>query len=532
MTVGGRWILWSAGLACGLLLACGDDDDDTQSPLPDAGEDGGGEAEAGPEPDAGWEEPPAFPQGFLWGAATAPVQIEGGLHDTDWWRWEQTGHVDRCESADDGPDSWDRWAEDLDAAEAMGLSAYRMGIDWSRLYPTREAWDADTPDAAAVTRYHEMLEGMRTRGIEPMVTLQHFALPIWLSDSCDIEARSGWLDPGIVDLFGEWSRRAAAEFGGEVDLWITINEPMVYAVAANFVGLQPPGARHNGVTDPDLAFEDVITTALHMIYAHAAGYDAIHEADGTALVSIAKHNRTFEPAHPGNPDEIQGAADLQYGMNLLFLNAVTAGDLDLNLDRDTTDEGEGQGIPELQGRLDFIGLNYYSHTLVAVIEGFPLPGFPLFEPYDTPDPKSDMSWDIVPSGFAEVLEELRPYDLPVYITENGIADSGDVLRSTFLVDHLDVLARAIADGLDVRGYYHWSLLDNFEWGTGFCPKFGLYRVDPTTGDRLETEGARTYRDIIEAGAVTRAIHDAHRTYGAPTVCQASACEAPAEECPE
>jgi beta-glucosidase len=515
------------GVACVLAVACGDDDDT------DVAVDAGPDAtlDAGPGQDAGWEEPPPFPDGFLWGAATAPVQIEGGLHESDWWRWERTGHVDRCESADDGPDSWDRWTEDLDAAEAMDLTAYRFGIDWSRLYPTRDAWEADTPDPDAVARYHEMLQDMGGRGIEPMVTLQHFALPIWLSDPCDLEGRPGWLNPGIVGLFAEWSRRVAAEFGDEVDLWITINEPVVYAVAAHFMSLQAPGARHDGFTEPDLAFEDVITNVEHMIWAHAAAYDAIHAVDGAALVSIAKNNRAFEARHPDNPAEVEAAEALQYGMNRLFLNAVTAGDLDLNLDKDTTDEGEGQGIPELQDRLDFIGLNYYSRTLVTVIEGFPLPGFPVFEPYDTPDPKSDMSWDIYPSGFARVLEELRGYDLPVYITENGTADSGDVLRSTFLVDHLDVLARAIAGGLDVRGYFHWSLIDNFEWNSGFCPKFGLYRIDPATGERVETEGARTYRDIIEAGAVTRAIREAHRTYGEPTACQATACATPAEECP-
>ena len=512
-----------------LLAACGGDDDDDLAPDPDAGADAAG-VDAGL--DAGWEPPPAFPADFLWGAATAPLQIEGGLHASDWWRWERTGHSDRCESADDGPDSWDRWSEDLDAAEAMGLNAYRFGIDWSRLYPTREDWDADTPDPTAVARYHEMLASMRARGIEPMVTLQHFTLPLWLSDSCDLEGRSGWLDEGIVNEFGLWAGRAAAEYGDEVDLWITINEPVVYAVAANFMGLQPPGARHNGVAEPDLAFQDVIATILHMVGAHAAAYDAIHEADATALVSIAKHNRAFEANHLGNEREEQAAADLQYAMNLVFLNAVTAGDLDLNLDRDYDDEGEGRAIAELADRLDFIGLNYYSRTLVTVIDGFPLPGFPLFEPFSTPEPKSDMNWDIYPGGFAAVLEEVRSYDLPVYITENGIADSGDTMRSTFLVDHLDVLARAMAGGLDVRGYYHWSLVDNFEWNSGFCPKFGLFGIDPVTGERLLTEGARTYRDLIAAGAVTRELHDRARTYGAPIVCHSEACATPAEECPE
>lgn len=517
---------WGIGLACGLACACGDDHDDDADPGMDAGS-----ADAG-DLDAGWQPPPPFPEGFLWGAATAPVQIEGGLHDSDWWRWERLGNVSSCESADDGPHSWDRWGEDLDAAQAMGLTAYRFGIDWSRVYPTRQDWDDDTPDLEAIARYHEMLADMRGRGIEPMVTLQHFALPIWLSDPCDIAGRAGWLDEGIVDLFAEWSGRVAAEFGDEVDLWITINEPMVYALGANFLGVMPPGARHNGVTEPELAFADVISTAEHMIYAHAAAFDAIHAADGTALVSVAKHNRAFEARHAGNPDEEAGAAALQYGMNRLFLNALTAGDLDLNLDQDYDDEGEGRGIAALSDRLDFIGLNYYSRTLVTVVEGFPLPGFPVFEPYPTPDPKSDVSWDVYPGGFAVVLEELRPYDLPVYITENGIADSGDVMRSTFLVDHLDVLARAIGGGLDVRGYFHWSLVDNFEWGSGFCPKFGLYGIDPSSGDRVETEGARTYRDIIAAGAVTQALHDQYRSYGAPFLCESQRCETPAEECPE
>jgi beta-glucosidase len=510
--LGAQRMRWGIGLACSLACACSDDD-------------------AGPS-DAEWTPAPPFPEGFLWGAATAPVQIEGGLHATDWWRWEQTGHVDRCESADDGPGSWERWDEDLDAAQSMGLSAYRFGVDWSRIYPTRQSWDEDAPDPEALARYHRMLASMRERGIEPMVTLQHFALPIWLSDPCDRTARAGWLDAELVDVFAEWAGRMATELGDEVDLWITINEPMVYALAANYLDEQPPGANHDGLLESELAFADVITTVTHMIYAHAAAYDAIHAADGAALVSVAKHNRAFEAQDADDERDRAAANALQYAMNRLFLNAVTAGDLDLNLDQDTLDEGEGSHLPELAGRLDFIGLNYYSRTLVTALEGFPLPGFPLFEPYVTPEPKSDLEWDIYPQGFASVLEELRPYELPVYITENGTADSGDVLRSTFLVDHLDVLARAIAGGLDVRGYFHWSLVDNFEWSRGLCPKFGLFGIDPGTGDRTETEGARTYRDIIAANAVTRALHDRHRTYGAATVCARARCQAPAEECPE
>ncbi|MBI2897357.1 MAG: glycoside hydrolase family 1 protein [Deltaproteobacteria bacterium] len=528
-----RRTIFGLSLLLSAVAGCGDDD------RPEGGVDAGLDAatDASPvpdsgEPDAPWEPAPPFPDDFLWGSATAPYQIEGGLHDSDWYRWERLGKISSCDSADDGPDGWNLWEEDLDLARDLGTNAYRFGIDWSRLYPTREAWDADTPDAEAVQRYHDMLAGMRERGIAPMVTLQHFVLPTWLSEPCDLDNRPGWLMPEMMDLLPEWARRVALEFGDEVDLWITINEPMVYDVAANFLGMFPPGARHSGIMTPELAFEDMILTARHMIYAHAAAYDAIHEVDDTALVSIAKNNRAFEPSNLDSPADQEATDGLRYAMNRVFLDAIIRGDLDLTLDGDTDDEGEGSAIPELVGRADFIGLNYYSRTLVMSIEDFPLPGMPLFEPFPTPEPKTDFGWDIYPAGFAVVLEELREYGLPVYITENGIADSGDVMRATFVTEHLDVLARAIASGIDVRGYFHWSLMDNFEWVMGYCPRFGLYSVDFETKERTASLGAQAYAEIIAAGRVTQELHDRYAGYGEPTTCRSENCQDPAEECPE
>ena len=479
---------------------------------------------------------PAFPSSeppgggglpaFLWGAATAPHQVEGGNRNSDWWAWEEMGRAGG-ESSDDGPNHWDHYAEDLDLMQADGMNAYRMGIEWAKVFPTRDSFDALTPDAEVVAHYHDVLAALAARGITPMVTLHHFVSPVWWTDpGAPPEDREtmGFTSPTAAEDFRRWAEWAGAEFGGEVDLWITINEPLVIVLAGYLQGSFPPGL----VYDPS---QDLLIRAVEgEIFSHAAAYDALHavdtvDADGdgeAALVSIAKHQRVFFGVAPCSPEDAAAAEHFRYLSNALFLNAIVRGDLDRNADGDLDDPGDETAHPDLVGRADFLGVNYYSFSLIngRVHLSDLVPGIPSITDAFTDRPKTDLGWAIYPAGFRTVLEETAAYGLPIYVTENGVADQADALRAPFLVDHLHVLAQAIEAGIDVRGYFYWSLMDNFEWAEGYCPRFGLYRVD--YGDparaRTPTAGAAVYRRIISEGRVPADLVESAGAYGTPTLC--------------
>jgi beta-glucosidase len=447
-----------------------------------------------PAPDAGTTLVATFPAGFHWGAATAPYQNEGGLHGTDWYTFESSCGQCSHDRADDGPDSWNRWEADLDLARAGKHNAIRLGIDWSRVFP--DGMDAP-PDAAAVARYHEILRGARERGLRPLVTLHHFATPTWLAGA--------WLHADAAARFEDWARFAGAEFGAEVDWWVTINEPIVYVTFGYLLGSWPPGH----VADLASALQAVDA----LLDGHARAYDALHAADTVdadgdgraAWVSITSHQRVYR-GKTTSAEDARAAAILQSLGNRLFFDALVLGRRDTNYDLDFDDPGE-RDFTRLAGKLDYLGVNYYG---VALVEAFapgtppPLVGNLLLAdlgPHGFVTPVNDLGWAIYPTGFRPVLEEARAYGLPILITENGIADADDNQRPRFLVDHLHELAMAIAAGIDVRGYYHWTLVDNFEWAAGFCAKFGLAGFDPTTRTRTARPSADVYRRIIEANGI-------------------------------
>lgn len=490
------------------------------------GSDGGSVIDAGtPEVDAFIPPPKApFPDGFLFGSAMAPYQVEGGLINTDWYQWESL--CDSCsgESAEDGPDFWTHYAADFERAQSIGNNAVRLGIDWSRVFPTEESFP-DSPDAEAVAQYHDILRVARMRGLEPMVTLVHFALPTWLSDLSDPNSKNGWEDESIIAAFETWSAWVGGEFGDQVDLWITINEPFVNITGGWISGDVPPGK----ALEIDLA----LAVGLNMVRAHARGYDALHGADASdadgdgeaARVSIAKHNRVFLPRDPERPRQVEAAKMLSYLLNDYFLEAVVFGNIDNNFDYDFDDVGDVTDDETLKGRLDFIGLNYYGVTLVidtANDDNFPLIGLPLIndlERHDFDAPISDFGWSLYAAGLREVLDGLARYERSIMITENGLADASDTMRGRFLVEHLYELQRAIEDGIDIEGYFHWSLIDNFEWASGYCPRFGLFHVDFESSDKTRTigAGAQIYKRIIDANAVEPGLFG-ETEYGDPGFC--------------
>lgn len=464
----------------------------------------------------------AFPKGFLWGSASAAFQVEKGLGNTDWGLWVKTpGKIKNGDDPDvGGADALAHIDADVALLTATNQSAYRFSIEWARVYPTRAAFDADQPDPAALAAYDALFAKLRAAKIAPMVTLQHFTLPDWLSDPRAPEAPQGWERPEAASAFATWCGRVAARWGGDVDWWATINEPIVAPLGGYIQGGFPPGL----VLQVDRAF----AVAKGSARAHARCYDAIkgadaRDADGDgkpSMVGIVQHLRAIEPEDPADPADVAAAARVRYVNNTWLLNVAVRGDWDDELDGKLDGPSDRVADPALVGRSDYVGLNYYS-AAIASSRGLRLPVIDASIRLDhlpTDRPKTDFHWDIHPKGFREVLLEAKAFGLPIVVTENGLADANDTNRSRFLLEHLYELGRVMAEGADVRGYFYWSLLDNFEWNSGFCPRFGLHTVDPVTKARAARPSAQTYARVAQAGRVTRAEVGAAAPYGAPAPC--------------
>ncbi len=464
----------------------------------------------------------SFPKGFLFGASTAGLQIETGLATADWHEWANLpGRVAHGDKPDDGPDAFSHFDDDVAALTALHAGAYRFSIEWARIFPTKAAFDAGTPDAAGLAAYHALLAKLKAAHIRPFVTIHHFATPDYLDDITQPASPQVFERPEMQADFVKWATFVGKEFGGEVDDWITINEPLILLVGEYLAGAHPPGAT--------LEIPRMIAAAKMLMRTHAAVYEALHAADtvdaGTgaaANVSLAQHNRMFYPDDACNPMDVAATNKLIYIWNQWLLNALVFGNYDDDLNGDYAGPNDKMGDPTLKGHLDFIGLNYYGDTLVS--SALPLDvigGTPSYENLGTGLPQSDMTWDIFPQGVRPILAQLKPYKLPIYITENGIADSQDINKSRYIGEHLWEVGRSIADdGVDVRGYFYWALIDNFEWNRGFCPKFGLYKVDLTapTRTRTPTKAAPFFAQIAQTGTLATSAIDALPAYGTPVKC--------------
>jgi len=417
-----------------------------------------------------------FPPTFLFGTATAATQIEGGCATSDWSAFaRQPGRIKRGDTPDVACDGWRRWPEDVALQRTLGLGAYRLSIEWARIEPR-----PGEIDRAALDTYRSMLGALRDAGIEPMVTLHHFTLPLWMAE------RGGVVAPGFAERLARFARLAVDALGDLCRLWITINEPNVLAAHAYLLGAWPPAQR---------SLSAAVRAHYGLLEAHVAAYRTMKEARGdAALVGVAHHLRITEPQRPGNRGDRMAARAFGHVFNDAFADATCDGRMYGALDA-LVRPSSGFRVPEARGTQDFFGINYYSRDVVRlsmkhaaelfVARAVP-PGAEL----------SDVGWEIYPQGLGQIVRRwARQSGLPIYVTENGIADASDSKRGPFLVRHLAELARAIADGVPVRGYFHWSLLDNFEWSEGYRPRFGLVEVDYATQERRPRESARLYSRI-------------------------------------
>lgn len=422
----------------------------------------------------------SFPQNFLWGAATAAHQVEGQNFNNDWHDWEQMpGHIKHDHSARVACDWWGgRFLGDFARAQELGHNAHRLSVEWSRLEPNPEEWDAD-----AVKMYRAMLRGLRRRGIEPFVTLVHYTHPRWFLE------RGGWLNDESPEMLERFVARALASFGDLCNFWITLNEPNLYMLLNYVWKSRPPGAG---------SITQAMRVARNMIRAHYRAYTAIHRLQTNAQVSLAHQWRWITPANPKSPLDRFAAWQGNYLTNEMFVRALTTGKMPFPL-------GRGETIDDGRMPLDFFALNYYFENVVVFDITRPGSVFARQLPTTWLDgtPYADFhdAGNLAPHAFYALLKLLARFKLPMYITENGVFEIGRDNQSPYLVSHLAAMYRAMQEGADVRGYFWWTLVDNFEWDQGYWLRFGLYHLDVETQTRTQRPVADVYAAIARANGI-------------------------------
>jgi beta-glucosidase len=419
----------------------------------------------------------ALPRDFKFCVSTAAHQVEGHNENSDWWLWENApGKIKNGDTSLVATDSWNHLDEDIANMKWMGIDTYRFSVEWAKIEPREGEFDE-----AMIQRYVEQIEALKRAGIEPMVTLYHFTFPLWVSQ------KGGWDWDGLPKAFERFTEKVVSQIGPRVKIWVTLNEPMTIIAAAYVSNVFPP-AKNNIST--------MQTPMVNMVRAHALSYHAIHRVLDSdtfkPVVGLAHHLRNFDAFHRLNPLDRYAAKKFDQIFNWAIPDALTNGTLHLRLPFLLK---TNVFIPEAIGTQDFFGLNFYSRDRIAV----QLFKKELLARKTTPGAEvQDLGWEIYPEGMARLLDQiqLRFPNMPIWITENGIADHTDEKRSTYIRSHLDVISQAIAKGAPIQGYCHWTLNDNFEWAEGYTAKFGLFSLEPNTLRRLPRSSAYDFKEII------------------------------------
>jgi beta-glucosidase len=440
--------------------------------------------------------PFAPPPGFRFGVATAAYQIEGstladGRGESIWDRFVHTpGAIANGDTGDTACDHYRRWRADVELMDSLHVESYRFSIAWPRIVPT----GAGTINQRGLDFYRRLAEALRERGIEPIATLYHWDLPQALQNG------GGWSNRDTAQRFAEYAHVVGAELGDVVGSWITQNEPWVTAFLGHAYGTKAPGTRD---------WATALRVSHHLLLGHGLATDALRAVlPAGAEVGLALNLFPVVPAVDDQPH--REAATIRDGyVNRWFLDPVFRGaypqDMVARYERevgplDAVQDGDLEriGVP-----IDFLGVNYYNPMRVE-----PAPQGPLHvRDAGAVGPITGMGWEIAPDGLRRILARVRDYTrLPILITENGSAFAdGPVVdgavedpdRRAYLAGHLTALGEAIADGSDVRRYYVWSLLDNFEWEEGYDQRFGIVHVDFDSQARTPKASALFYRDYID-----------------------------------
>jgi beta-glucosidase len=427
-----------------------------------------------------------FPEGFLWGTATSSHQYEGGNTNNQWYRWEEQGHIRPGEHCGKAANWWERAESDFALAEQMGNNALRLSVEWSRIEPGEGRWDSE-----AIERYRAMLTDLHKRRIKPMVTLHHFTEPLWFAD------RDGFANEHNIHFFVRYVTHVVQHLHDLCDFWITINEPNVYTALGYVLGSYPPGQY-------DLVRAQRVIRNL--VQAHVEAFYAIRDLQPGASIGYCLDYRLFDPARVHSPldrglawlhqtffvwNTLQTAETGRFTFPFLMLVAP---------------------IAHAAGARDYHGVNYYTREMVRFdptipsemfVRRYALPG----SVYSDPGRDNGLE-EIYPYGLYRVLKAIYQRtrgNKPLYITENGLRDAADSRRPQALLEHLAMMHRAIREGVPVRGYLHWTLLDDFEWTEGWRAHLGLVAMNPLTQERTPRRSFSLYGEICHANAITAEI---------------------------
>ena len=495
---------------------------------------------------------------FLWGAATSSYQVEGGITNNDWDFFTRSEPIKKrissltkpsifykgrsqvhLQPAGEAVRFWDPkfYVGDFEIARRIGMNSFRISLEWSRIEPEKDQWNE-----AAIDHYREMIRSMRDTGLTPVVTLNHFTLPLWvltppsrfkkitgqhllpsplrdapLGDPPSTDpywnSLRGWENYRTVEEFIKFVARVVSELKDQVDYWITINEPVASIIGVGYVaGLSPPGFFLGGGNRAKIVLHNLIE-------AHVRAYNKITslddiDADGDGFPSRVGFAHLMMAVSPAKTTKILGvtikdnteaAKNFDYFVNDYFVNAVTNGEEDLNylntLQIQNKDSKDFIIHDDWKGKVDFIGLDYYRrvyiyHSPIVAFSPARFVGGALVNDLSIQDKKNsprhchshilnDLGWEIYPAGLYQLIMRVKnQWNKPVFITENGVADKSDKYRAPFILAHLQQIKRAIHEGADAVGYLHWSLMDNYEWQEGYSPeaKFGLFRIDLNKSD--------------------------------------------------
>lgn len=424
-----------------------------------------------------------FPEGFLWGTASSSYQCEGGNTNNQWYRWEQQGHIrdgGRCGNA---AGWWKNAESDFASAEQMGNNALRLSLEWSRIEPSEGYWDNE-----ALDRYRTMLADLQNRRLKPLVTLHHFTEPQWFAD------RGGFENEGNIRYFLRYVSHVVQNLHDLCDFWLTINELNVYTVQGYILGSYPPGKQN-------------LLCAKHVLHnllqAHVEAFYAIRYLQPEAHIGYCLDYRLFDPARAHSP--LDGSLSRLYETYFSWATLQTGetGRFTFPL------RLLMPPIARAAGTRDYHGINYYTREMIGIdlnassdmfVRRFTSLGA------TCSDPGGDSgAEEIYPLGLYRVLKSVyqRTHgNKPLYITENGLRDATDHYRPQALLEHLAMLHRAISEGIPVRGYFHWSLIDNFEWLEGWRSHLGLIAMEPLTQKRTPRPSSSLYSKICHANAIT------------------------------
>jgi beta-glucosidase len=435
-----------------------------------------------------------FPEGFIWGVATASYQIEGspladGTGMSIWHTFSHTpGNIKNGDTGDIACDHYKRYKEDVELMKELGVKGYRFSISWPRIFPK----GSGEINQKGLDFYNRLIDELLSKDIIPFITIYHWDLPF------ELQLKGGWANRDIADRFAEYSKVLFENFGDRVKHWITLNEPWVVAFVGHLFGIHAPGMKDIFVT---------FHVVHNLLRAHAKAVEVFRNTVTDGKIGITLNNTAVTPASDSPEDKL--AAETMHQMNNypLFLNPIFKGnypDRVLENARQFLPENFEEDLPEIQKSIDFVGINYYSGSLVKYDPESPMMKIKVV-PRDLP--KTEMGWEIEPEGFYRILKGVHDEYSPkeIYVTENGAAfddtvEDGkvhDENRIDYLRKHFEQALRAIEDGVRLKGYFVWSLLDNFEWAEGYSKRFGLVYVDYPTQGRILKDSAKWYKDVIK-----------------------------------